>query len=432
MKKYLIFAAVALVASAACSKVEVDNTPSKKISFEVANYIAQTKAAEDPTSVNSETTSFSTKAWLHANGAAVGTNFFGSSDNNYTETVTYSATPSPVWEPAWEYFWPKTANSYINFVSWYSKNSKSPAPFGTTTSDQVSETIMNWGNATSPVTIVSDDNILFADEAWRYKDNDDDYTGQSGVAGGVPTLFHHALAKVIFKIRLSTTTASTKSIWDVAINSATLTVGNNGYLALVNVDPTTNKTNPWGLGKAYDADDDDTYATSKNVGWTRPTTATNEVIVETSNEAESGVTKSFATPDWTFKPTALTDGHYTSGEWLSFLPERTVLPQAVENGVVKFGMSFTIKVFHASDGNKVDINGDNQITDADAFSTETITIADTTPLHTLVGEIDNWKMNTIYTYNITIDPVGKSVKFDPAVATWATVDQEKEIYNAKN
>ena len=47
MKKYFIIAAAALVASAACTKTEIDfnvNDPGNKIGFEVANYTAQTKA----------------------------------------------------------------------------------------------------------------------------------------------------------------------------------------------------------------------------------------------------------------------------------------------------------------------------------------------------------------------------------------------------
>ena len=49
MKKYFILAAAAIVAMAACSKMENDYTsvPDKKISFEVASYLAQTKAAGD-------------------------------------------------------------------------------------------------------------------------------------------------------------------------------------------------------------------------------------------------------------------------------------------------------------------------------------------------------------------------------------------------
>ena len=400
MKKYFVFAAAALMTIAACTKVETDETPAKKISFQIADYASQTKAAEDPGALQGETTSFSSKAWLHANGASTGTNFFGTSSNDYTETVSYTAGTPNVWEPSEEYFWPKASDSYINFVSWYATNSKAPTT--------VTETAMNWGTSAAPMTIASDDNFLFADEAWRYSDNATQYTSISGVSEGVPTLFHHALAKLAFKIRLSTETASSKTIWDVEMKTASLVFGNKGYLNLANADPTSNTTRAWSIGTTYNSGA--SYAaTSANVGWTA-TTGTETVT-------------SFTTPTMTLIPTsASSSSPATSGDFVDYLAERTVMPQAIDGGVVTLALTFDIKLFHASAGAKV----------GDAYSTETITIA-ATNLHTLVGSIDNWNMNTKYTYNVTIDPVGKKVLFDPAVAEWATVNNGTngtEIYSA--
>ena len=424
MKKYF-FIAAAVVAMAACSKVEVtDNTPGRKISFEVAKYVGQTKA--DPTTNYSALTetggSFKSKAWLHANDAATGTPFFGTAANNNIETVTYLDTPK-TWEPELEYFWPKGAGSYINFVSWFATNGKAPST--------VSETVMEWGTASSPMTIATDDNFLFADEAWRYTDNDETpQYGHDGVTKGVPTLFHHALAKVAFNIRLSTVTASTKSVWDVDLQTVTLKVGDNGYLALVNEDNTTTGTKAWKVGTDYSAG---VPATSESIGWARPTSGqTLETIVETGGTG----TEEFELPQFSdFKPVdASTGAPHTSGDFEVLLPERTVMPQIIDGGVVTFGMTFYIRVFHANaSGNKAEFDGVDGITDADAFSTELITIEATTNLHTLVGAIDDWKMNTKYIYNVTIDPVGKKVLFDPAIVDWAdTVETEQEIYNASN
>ena len=110
------------------------------------------------------------------------------------------------------------------------------------------------------------------------------------------------------------------------------------------------------------------------------------------------------------------------------------MPQIIDGGVVTVGMTFYIRVFHAdTNGDKAEFDGASGITDADAFSTELITIEATTNLHSLVGAIDDWKMNTKYIYNVTIDPVGKKVLFDPAIVSWApTVEEEQEIYNASN
>ena len=416
MKKYFIIAAAAMVAMTACTKTEVDNAaPSKKISFEVANYVAQTKTAEDVVTLT-ETDNFKSKAWLHANGEATGTDFFGTSANSFVETVSYLSA-SNTWEPSLEYFWPKGAGSYVNFVSWFSKNGQAPST--------VNELVMNWGTNDAPMTIVTDDNILFADEAWRYTNNATVYTSVSGVDSGVPTLFHHALAKIAFNVRLSTVTASTKSVWDVDIQTVELKVGNNGYLALVNKDKTTTGTQPWKVGTVYDSG---AAATSASIGWARPESgATLETIVE---EGGTGTDEFKAVQFTDFKPTALTSGHAVSGDFQTLLAERTVMPQVIDGGVVTFKMTFYIRIFHADgEGNKAEFDGNSGITDDDAFSTELITVEGN--LHDLVGAIDNWKMNTKYTYNVTIDPVGKKVTFDPAVAEWNTEEAEQEIYNAQ-
>lgn len=411
MKKYFIFAVAAVVAMAACSKVETsDTTPARKISFEVANYSTQTKAAEDPGSVLAETDNFKSKAWLHANGEATGTDFFGTSSNNFVETVTY-LTASSSWEPQLEYFWPKGAGSYINFVSWFATNNNAPST--------VSETVMNWGTSAAPMTIVTNDNFLFADEAWRYTDNAETYK-YDGVSKGVPTLFHHALAKVKFNLLLKTETPSTKSIWDVEVQTVSFKVGNNGYLALVNEDKTSTGTQPWKVGTAYASG---AAATSASIGWARPASPTLETIVETTSTA-ANVTKEFAKLQFlNFQPTTASSSAPYKTDAQVLLAERTVMPQAIENGVVTLGLTFTIKIYHDNDSNGVK--------DGEAFSTELITIEDTTNLFTLVNAVTEWKMNTKYTYNVTIDPVGRKVLFDPAVAEWNTVDvPETEIYHA--
>ena len=411
MKKYFIIAVAAIAAMAACSKVETaDNTPGRKIAFEVANYASQTKAAEDPGSVLAETDNFSSKAWLHANGAATGADFFGTSANNYVETVTYKDA-SKTWEPELEYFWPKGAGSYINFVSWFATNSKAPST--------VSETVMNWGTAAAPMTIATDDNFLFADEAWRYTDNAETYKFD-GVTKGVPTLFHHALAKIKFNLLLKTETPSTKSIWDVEVQTVTFKVGNNGYLALVNEDKTSTGTQPWKVGTTYSSG---AAATSATIGWARPTSPTLETIVETTSTA-SNVAKEFAKLQFlNFQPTTASSSAPYKTDAQVLLPERTVMPQIIDGGVVTFGITFTIKIYHDADSNGAK--------DGAAFSEELITIEDTTNLFTLVNSVSEWKMNTKYIYNVTIDPVGRKILFDPAVAEWNTVDTaETEIYHA--
>lgn len=393
MKKYFVFAAAALVALAACSKVEKDETPAKKISFNAALYTAQTKA--DPATNHSlnegeGVTAFKSKAFLHAAGVATTQDMFGAAG----ETISYYSTV-PEWAPANEYFWPKAADSYINFVSWYTTNDAFITPAN------VTETAMSWGTSGSPITITRTDNILFADEAWHYKDNvrPATYNSASGVAEGVPTLFHHALAKLALNMKLKTTTASTKTVWDVEIQEATVKIGNNGYLPLVNAEPsgTTPATSAWTVNSAA--------ATSAIVGWTPGSSL--ETIVETSSTA-SNVTKDLAKLTFeNFAPRALTDGKFESASQV-FLAERTVMPQTLGT-TVKFALKFKISMFHDTDNDGTK-NGA-------AYSEEVITISEC-DLTSLIASPASWNMNTKVIYTITIDPVGKIIKFDPAVVDW--------------
>ena len=71
MKKLMYIALVALAALTACSKVEMDSyAPARKVTFQAAVYVPQTKANAsvwDEFTTNG-VTSFSAKAFLHAEG----------------------------------------------------------------------------------------------------------------------------------------------------------------------------------------------------------------------------------------------------------------------------------------------------------------------------------------------------------------------------
>ncbi len=408
MKKYFVFAAAALVALAACSKVETDNAPAKKISFNAALYTAQTKA--DPGTNHSlntgeGVTAFKSKAFLHASGVATTQNMFGADG----ETISYNNSV-PEWVPANEYFCPKAADSYINFVSWYTTNDDFITPAN------VTETAMSWGTSGSPITITGTDNILFANEALGYQSNTSNSTtyANDAVTSGVPTLFHHALAKVKFNVLVKTATVSTGTIWDVAVQSATLKIGNNGYLALKNNAPAQSSTitqslSPWKVGTDYATG---TEATSAIVGWARPASGA-------TTESVSGTALSFTN----FAPY---DNDNKESDPQVLIAERTVMPQFIgatgspnTYGAVTFTITFKLSLFHANASHQK--NGS-------AFSEEVITISETN-LFDLVSAIGNWCMNTKYVYNITIDPVGSKITFDPAVVDWYAPDVvERQIY----
>lgn len=416
MKKIFVLAAAALVALTACTKMETIDTPAKKISFNPATYVASTKA--DPATNHSlnaavadggeGVTAFKSKAFLHADaGSGMTTqNMFGEAG----ETVSYNSSV-PEWAPANEYFWPKAASSYINFVSWYTTNDNFITPAN------VSETQMDWGTSANPITITSTDNILFANEALGYKDNTTNGTtyANDAVTSGVPTLFHHALAKIAFNVKLKTATTSTGTIWDVAVQSATLKVGNNGYLALINNAPAQSGTinqslSPWKVGTDYASG---TEATSAIVGWARP--------------ASGATTESVAGTALNFTNFAPYDNDHKASASQVLIAERTVMPQFIGEagspsntyGAVTFTITFKLSLFHANASHQK--NGS-------AFSEEVVTISETN-LFDLVSAIGNWCMNTKYVYDITIDPVGSKITFDPAVVDWNTpTATEQQIY----
>ena len=164
MKKYFILAVAALVTFSACTKIEdIDSAPAEKITFQAASYVPQTKANS---SVWSEFTSFKCKAFLHAAGYSDTQNMFGASGETITpwqsdgSTAATSEANVSYWAPSHDYYWPKDASSYVNFVAWYDKNG---AP---TTS---SETSLVWTINGTDRSLATSDNILFADEAWYYR-----------------------------------------------------------------------------------------------------------------------------------------------------------------------------------------------------------------------------------------------------------------------
>ena len=160
--------------------------------------------------------------------------FFGTATSP-VETVSYS---NSQWIPSHSYFWPKSAESYVNFISWYG-----PAPtvsYGKNASD-VYEASFTWSDVDTAA------NLMFADMAWRYNANVNPavYTDYSGVTEGVPTLFRHALAQIRFLGQL-TKDSDTGITWNVIVTGLTLGgVYNTGSLTLTCEDPGTKKTKEW-------------------------------------------------------------------------------------------------------------------------------------------------------------------------------------------
>ena len=357
MKKYMILAAVALVASAACTKVE-DTAPAHKISFEVASYVAQTKAEQ---ATNAELGgSFTTNAWF-TNGDNVKSQFM----NN--ETVSWDSPVSGQWAPSREYFWPKTG--YIDFYSY----DGTPAP----DPNSVAE-----GSLVYNTPIAADANILVADAAYHQTENTQTYQIGSTAIKGVPTLFRHMLAKIQFKVKLQTANATPNTKWDVTILNddaaaklSNIVILNNGTLTLTN-SYSGHATEAW----------TNANTTYPNVGW----------VAAAGTETVSTLTPAL---------TLAAGATESNGDYVNLIALRSVMPQVLGDAAV-FTLNYNVKATYGSDSSAY-------LDENRSFSVKINTIKNASS-----AAITEWDMNQIITYNVIIDPVGEQILFDPAVEEW--------------
>ena len=365
MKKYLIIAAAA-IAAVACTKSE-SKSPDIAISFQVANYVPQTKAGEVKFDENE---TFTTYAWFHENASASAQEFMED------ETIKWQSATN-TWAADRTYFWPKTG--WVNFFSF----AGTPEP------------AMTEGQAAySAKTIATDDNALLASAAYRYSQNVNVYDLEYGTSNtdvnGVPTLFHHILSKITVNVKFDASgvngTDAAKYKWDLVIDEAALIYANKGSLSV-------SFTDPGSTGQAWP------YNTPA-VGWVPTSGAANVSEATTVTGASSKIT--------TVAP------NVSDPETL--LSEITVMPQniTVATGTsAKFAVKFTLTEYYDNVEGihyTVDLTGDNAIAIED-FSTT----------------VKEWDMNYKYTYTLTVKP-NKTVTFDPAIEPWATDSTPAYVY----
>ena len=358
MKKYFILAVAALVTFSACTKIEdIDSAPAKKITFQAASYVPQTKANS---SVWAEFTSFKCKAFLHAAGYSDTQNMFGTAGETispYKSNGSAASQESEVnyWAPSHDYYWPKDASSYVNFVAWYDKKNTAPT--------SATETSLKWEN----YTVLTTDNLLYADEAWHYKENTTNIAQyeNDAVTSGVPMLFHHALAQLCIQAKVTKANdgKTPAHAWDVTLENISLEgVYNKGTLTLTNSDPKND--NPAVTG-----------ATTK--AWSGSWDTAGDIT--SISMANSAVLTTTAT---------------------DVLSMQNVLPQTVTDDVV---LNFKYNISYKYNGSE--------------YAHEKITAA--VQLNSITNPITSWGMNQQITYTITINPETTTIKIDPAMVEWA-------------
>lgn len=187
MKKYLILALPVLVALAACTKVEVQDTEQQAVTFNVVNYLQQTRAY-NPYSTEDTfgTFAFFTPTDWETDGD--GTVFIENEEVLYGPSYAEGE-----WGTATRYFWPKTAKltfaSYSPYVDAASAASKGFSAVPTYTKRD--------GFTFPGYTIVpdSDVDLMVADLSADQTANLSEYAVSSNTQG-VPTLFRHQLTQV--------------------------------------------------------------------------------------------------------------------------------------------------------------------------------------------------------------------------------------------
>ncbi len=366
MKKLFVIAA-AVIALAACTKTEVDNVTSENgpaISFQIANYASLTKAGE--TSLKDEGfEEFKTWAW-YTSSTASNQAFMAPA------TVTWDA-GNTQWAPSDHvYYWPKTG--YINFFSF--AGNFYPSTVALNGSAQAVATY-------AENTIATNSNILVADGAYGFFNNDGAKYKLDGVTKGVPTLFRHMLSRVKFDVKVDATDVTdTKDHWKVTVNSATVSYRNKGTL-VVNFPATPaitlgadNKPTSAGQTLKYTSETW-TPASADNVTLSK---VAEDVIVETDGNAASAAK--------------------------NLIADSVVMPQDLATTVVTVALNYTLE--HTYDGG--------------AAISEVVPIA-ATALTSFTPSIAAWAPNTIYTYHIVIKPAADNkILFDPAVETWAEIN----------
>jgi|GEM_PF-3370496 len=194
MKKYFFFAAAALVALAACSKVTPVAEPDQEIAFKVINYVNSTKA-DDAAGHKEYTGTFG--VFAYANNE-VWDNANSTTGNVYMNNVAISKVTvnnSSVWKNAQTaYFWPKKAK--LTFAAY--------SPYNATAPTFAKATGFKFSNYTIPAE--ADVDLMVADLAKDLTGNVTTAEATEGDGGyhytqGVPLLFHHLLTSLQFKFQ---------------------------------------------------------------------------------------------------------------------------------------------------------------------------------------------------------------------------------------
>ena len=332
-----------------CMKNEVHvPTCDAPISFEVANYVAQTRA----NGAFATTKTFGVNAWSAYTNTSVTPNTTTTHELMVNVPVTYNGSQ---WTTATPYYWP--INGTVDFIAYYP-------------TEVVPDIEYDYNGADTytykDYTVLEGVDLMYADKAIRFNKNNTATENTAGINSGfegVPTLFHHALAKVNFKVQNANPEDGAFK-YEIIVNSITLNVYKQGTLVLTN---------------------NGTITDASRGRWTN---ATNNVWTPTSGSALAELT-------WADNTLVLADG--TAKDYATRI--QYVLPQTLEDGKQTITVDYTV----IQKQNTTEISRKNY---------DPVTV----DLNTL--GLTSWEMNKNITYTISISKESAQILFAPSVEEW--------------
>ena len=398
MKKYLLIAATACVALAACTKNEVKPVGvDQQITFETAVNKASTKAmistANYPT-----TATFGTVAYKES-----GSNerYFGPEEVSYNSTQYY-------WSTAVAYYWP--VNDALTFMSYspykYQEAAYSHIPVAVTESYNTLE-FQNYN-----VEDHQDTDLMVADIQKNQKAN----STQAGGTWqkGVPTIFRHKLSQIVainFQT-VDTQDPSTKKDYANEHDGTAAKKYQAGDQQFFLNEVSLVKTCFAGNYKyVYDDSTDPVTITET---WTKGSTVVDNTLWFKEPAALPNVTGKFLNGE--IKPHRTKDtGDPADNNYILILPQTfDSYTEGNEALVPHLYIKYTVRTYYANDKLNTDVDG---------FSDEVIETV--VPLYNIHNNDHTWAMNKKITYNFNLTK--QRIYWDPQVVDWAAEDHTVEI-----
>lgn len=373
MKKFLFWATVVGTSLTGCvNDVETVLSPEdnpQQITFEVGKYKPSSRA-EITFPVDTTFGAFAFQEKLGVPGHQI---FMDNVEISYKRAAT------PYWSPRGkDYYWP--TQGHLDFICYFPHEEYTLDSNGNETVSAVVPKLSNDLNTLSyyNYTVNADepDDLLYSDKAVKYTSNSIFHN-----FAGVPVLFHHALAKLAFRVRAqrlnNSASSSEVTNWTIKLNSVKISgIYSSGSVSLTV--PEYTETSPTRLQWSVSGD--------KQV-WTPNGTQVEKTWTPTGGQ--------YLLADSERKGALLKDGENSEAK------DYYVLPQTLDPNAQTITISYTVTTVHPE--------GNSDVKDYT-----------TTKKFTEFPSVTAWEMGKYITYVIEIDPAGDIINFAPAVEDWVT------------